>query len=156
MTGLPEKERAGSGARRAGRPRVLTRGQLPVVAVVAAGGALGAGARYGVALLLPTTADGFPWATFAVDVAGCALIGVLMAVVVDAAVGHRLLRPFLGTGVLGGFTTLSAYAGEADALLRAGHAATALTYLVGTLAAALSAVWAATVLTRRTILRRRV
>ncbi|MBB1258203.1 CrcB family protein [Streptomyces alkaliterrae] len=144
-----------SETKRVGRPRVPARKQLSVLAVVAAGGAVGAGARYGVELLWPPTAGGFPWATFAVNVVGCALIGVLMAVVVEAAVGHRLLRPFLGTGVLGGFTTLSAYAGEADALLRAGRAATALSYLALTLVAALAAVWAATVLTRRTILRRR-
>ncbi|WP_261988702.1 fluoride efflux transporter FluC, partial [Streptomyces sp. wa22] len=53
----------------------------------------------------------FPWAVFAVNVTGCALIGVLMVLLAErGTVTHPLVRPFLGVGVLGGFTTFSTYA----------------------------------------------
>jgi fluoride exporter len=105
--------------------------------VVAAGGALGAASRYGLGLILPDPVGaGFPWTTFAINVAGCLAIGVLAA----AMPRHRLLRPFLGAGFLGGFTTMSTYADQARALLVAGHWAVALSYVVATLVAALLAV----------------
>ncbi|MEU3402721.1 CrcB family protein [Streptomyces sp. NPDC006670] len=121
-----------------------------VVAAVAAGGALGACARYAVALLWPAAAEGFPWATFWTNVAGCALIGVLMALISEAGrrSPHPLLRPFAGTGVLGGFTTFSTYATDFSRLLDAGRAGLALAYAGLTLVGALGAVWAAASLTR--------
>ncbi|MGI5212647.1 fluoride efflux transporter CrcB [Plantactinospora sp. CA-290183] len=116
-------------------------------AVVALGGALGSGARYGLLLLWPHKPDGLPWATLVTNLAGCALIGVLMQVTGTRLAPHRLLRPFLGTGVLGGFTTFSTYAVDFRALLDAGRATLATGYLLGTLAGALAAVrlgmWAA-------------
>src|SRR5437763_10088263 len=90
---------------------------LPVVGVIAAGGALGALARYGVSLALPTQPGHFPWGTFAINVVGCALIGVLMVLIMEVWSAHRLLRPFLGVGVLGGFTTFSTYAVDLLGLL---------------------------------------
>jgi CrcB protein len=53
---------------------------------------------------------------------------------------HRLVRPFLGVGVLGGFTTFSTYAVDFNSLLRMGQLGTALLYLSGTLVSALLAV----------------
>jgi fluoride exporter len=111
-----------------------------VLGVVAAGGVLGALARYGIGVAFPHPPHGFPWATFAINVSGCLLIGVLMALVTDVWSGHRLLRPFLGTGLLGGFTTFSTYVVDTQHLLAAGAARTALAYLVGTVLAALIAV----------------
>jgi CrcB protein len=67
---------------------------------------------------------------------------------------HPLLRPFLATGVLGGYTTFSAYVVDTVHLARAGAPATALAYLFGTLAAALVATYAG-VLGTRLLLRRR-
>ncbi|MFG2293017.1 fluoride efflux transporter FluC [Streptomyces sp. NPDC048603] len=123
-----------------------------VLAVVAVGGALGAVARYGVSLLWPGAPGGFPWATFWINVTGCALIGVLMVLVSEGGrTAHALVRPFLGTGVLGGFTTFSAYALDFARLLDEGEAATALAYAGGTVAGALGAVWPAAVLTRRAV-----
>ncbi|MEV3988820.1 CrcB family protein [Streptomyces sp. NPDC049837] len=127
------------------------RAQGPVVAVVAAGGALGASARYGASLLWPTAAGGFPWTTLCVNAAGCALIGVLMVVITELGSAHRLVRPFLGTGVLGGFTTFSAYAADVRQLLVGGRTPTALAYLALTPAAALVAVATAAWLTRRVL-----
>jgi fluoride exporter len=114
-----------------GCPTVLA---VPAVLLVSAGGALGALARYGVTLALPTAPGGFPWATFWVNVTGCLLIGALVAYV-----GERPLpRLFLGTGVLGGYTTFSAYAVEVDGLA---HSSMPLAagYAAGTLIAALAA-----------------
>ncbi|OEJ98077.1 chromosome condensation protein CrcB [Streptomyces thermolilacinus SPC6] len=119
-----------------------------VLGAVALGGALGAGARYGVAVALPTGQDGFPWATLWTNVAGCALMGVFMALLDEARRPHRLLRPLVGTGMLGGFTTFSAYALETRALLEGGRAVTAFAYLAGTLVAALLAVAVAAWATR--------
>ncbi|MCT4356185.1 CrcB family protein [Streptomyces sp. Je 1-79] len=130
------------------------RGELPVVGVVAAGGALGAAARYGASLAWPTPAGAFPWTTLAVNTAGCAAIGVLTVLLTEAATApHPLLRPFLGTGILGGFTTFSAYALEAQRLLGAGDAGRGVAYLAGTVVAALGAVGAATLATRGALAR---
>jgi fluoride exporter len=119
-----------------------------VLAVIALGGGLGAVARYGVGRLWPTPASGFPWATFAVNATGCLLIGVLMVLLHEVWAAHPLLRPFLGVGVLGGFTTFSTYAEEVRALLRPGSAAVGLCYLAGTVLVALLAVLAGMRLTR--------
>jgi CrcB protein len=135
------------------RPRAVTAADWPLLGAVALGGALGSGARYGLWLLWPAPHGGFPWATWATNVAGCALMGVLTAAL-DASRPHRLLRPLLATGALGGFTTVSAYALETRALLESGRTATALAYLGGTLVAALLAVTAAAWATRAALARR--
>jgi CrcB protein len=122
-----------------------------VVAVVALGGAIGACARYGAALAWPTPSGGFPWTTLCVNALGCAVIGVFMVIITDVWTAHRLVRPFFGTGVLGGFTTFSTYATDVQRLTDGGHPRTALAYLALTLLAALAAVWAAAAVTRRTV-----
>ncbi|MFE6281006.1 fluoride efflux transporter CrcB [Streptomyces sp. NPDC057877] len=134
--------------------RSAWRAQLPVVAVVALGGGAGAAARYAVALWWPTGAGGFPWAVFGANVIGCAVIGVFLVAVTEARTAHPLVRPFFGTGVLGGFTTFSTYAVDIHDLIDAGHPGTALAYLAATLLAALTAVWLATTAARRVLLGR--
>ena len=135
--------------RRAG----LARGQAPVVAAVSLGGGLGASARYGVALAWPTAPGGFPWAPLGTNVTGCAAIGVLMVLISEVRTAHRLQRPFLGTGVLGGFTTLSTYAAETQQLVQGGRAGPALAYLGLTLLGALAAVWLTATATRAVVRR---
>ncbi|MFI6861391.1 fluoride efflux transporter CrcB [Streptomyces sp. NPDC050421] len=125
--------------------------QTAVVAVVALGGATGASARYGATLLWPTATGGFPWTTLVVNVVGCAVIGVFMVVISEAWPAHRLVRPFFGTGVLGGFTTFSTYAVDIERLVDGGRVRTGLAYLGLTLLAALAAVWSAVWLTRRAL-----
>ncbi|MCW7942860.1 hypothetical protein AAW14_12600 [Streptomyces hygroscopicus] len=127
-------------------------GQGPVLAVVALGGALGATARYAASLWWPWRAGGFPWTTFGINLVGCAVIGVFMVVITDVWAAHRLVRPFFGTGVLGGFTTFSTYAVEIQRLVAGGHARTALAYLFATLFGALAAVWLAMTATRRALM----
>jgi fluoride exporter len=128
-----------------------------VVAVIAVGGALGAAARYGAGLIWPTGPGTFPWTTLAINAAGCAIIGVFMVLISEVWAAHRLVRPFIGTGVLGGFTTFSTYAIEATRLVEVGRARTGLIYLILTVLVALVAlvaVWAAAAGTRRLITRR--
>jgi fluoride exporter len=122
-----------------------------VLVAVATGGALGALARWGVAEALPHDADRFPWSTFAVNVVGCFLIGVVMVLVVERWSHRPLARPFLGTGVLGGFTTFSTYAVDTRGLLAAGQPAVAAAYVLGTLVLGLLAVGAALRITERVV-----
>lgn len=86
---------------------------VPLLLVVAAGGALGSLARYAVSVAVPHDPTELPIATLLVNVVGCLLLGVL----VGGWPAARWGRPFLGTGVLGGFTTFSAFALEIDRLL---------------------------------------
>ncbi|WP_312884683.1 fluoride efflux transporter FluC [Nocardia barduliensis] len=137
-------ERGKSNARR----REFWRTHGVVLVVVAVGGALGALGRYGLAQGLPGRAGHIPWATFVTNVSGCFAIGVLMVAVTEIWTVHRLLRPFLGVGVLGGFTTFSTYANEIRELLRPGTIVAAAGYLAGTLICALLATFAAMWLTR--------
>ncbi|MEU2287108.1 fluoride efflux transporter CrcB [Streptomyces sp. NPDC013178] len=131
--------------------RELVRGQASVIAVVAVGGAMGAAARYGASLLWPTATGAFPWTTLTVNTVGCAMIGVLMVLITEVWAAHRLVRPFFGTGVLGGFTTFSTYTVDIQHLVQIDHARTGLAYLAATLIAALAAVWCAAAATRRLI-----
>jgi CrcB protein len=132
----------------------LVGARVRVLGVIAAGGGLGALARYGLQAVLPTVPGGFPWGTFLVNVGGCALIGVLMVLVTDVVTGLPLLRPFVGVGVLGGFTTFSTYVNEIRGLLRPGSLPVAAAYLAGTLACALLAVLVGIASTRAVVVRR--
>ena len=114
---------------------------LAVLATVSLGGVLGSLGRYAVGATLPPTPGGFPWATLVVNVSGAFAMGLLVAYLVDRPGTHRLARPFLGVGVLGGWTTFSALAVDAVQLGAADRAQVALayvatTFLVGTLAVA--------------------
>ena len=112
-----------------------------MLAAVATGGALGTVARWAAAIASPTPPTGFPWMTLAVNVLGCFLIGVLVALVTDVVAAHPLVRPFLGTGVLGGFTTFSGYAVDGTQLLQQERVGAAGAYLATTLLGALLATW---------------
>lgn len=116
---------------------------------VALGGALGSVARYGLGVTARALWPGWPWGTFLVNVIGSFAIGLLFA--------GFLLRPApewlrlgLITGVLGGFTTFSAFSIEALELLRTDGAAGAALYVVATLVLGLAAcalgMWLARVL----------
>lgn len=140
------------GGLRAGVPRRSGwRTQAPVVAVVALGGGTGAAARYAASLWWPAQSGAFPWTTFGVNVAGCAVIGVFMVVITEVWTAHRLVRPFFGTGVLGGFTTFSTYAVDTRTLFADGWVPTGLAYLAATPLAALTAVWLAAWAARRVL-----
>jgi fluoride exporter len=130
-------------------------GQGPIVAAVAVGGVIGSLARYGATVLWPTASGAFPWTILIVNVVGCAFIGAFMVVITEMWTAHRLVRPFFGTGVLGGFTTFSTYAADIEHLVDGGRARTGMAYLALTLLAALLAVWTSATLTRSLIRWRR-
>jgi CrcB protein len=115
---------------------------------------LGALARYGAATAWPHPASGFPWSTFVVNVTGCLLIGVLMVIVTDVLPHRRLVRPFLGVGVLGGYTTFSTYIVDIHKAASAGAPGVALAYLAATLIAAVLAVGAGSSVTSLFVRRR--
>lgn len=117
---------------------------------VAAGGAIGALARYGLTRAFPPVPGGFPWATWSINVGGCLLIGALMAWL-SAKAAPRWVRPLLGIGVLGGFTTFSTYTVDAIQLVHTGHPYRALVYVLSTLLAALIAVFIGSQLTRKAL-----
>ncbi len=121
---------------------MLVAGRWDVLAAVAAGGALGSLARWALGEALPTSSGEFPWATFAANVSGALALGLLMVLVLDLWPPGRYLRPFLATGLIGGFTTFSAYMLETRDLLDDGQAGLALTYVAATLVAGLAATWA--------------
>jgi fluoride exporter len=119
-----------------------------VVAAVGLGGAVGAAARYGLGVAWPDDPAGFPWTTFTINVTGCMAIGVLLATLERLTAPHRLVRPLLGTGLLGGFTTLSTYADQTRALLAAGRWLLAGAYVAATLVTAVVGVWLGTIAVR--------
>lgn len=126
----------------------VRRAPWAVLGVISAGGVVGAECRVGVSVLWPQSAGGFPWATFLINVSGCFLIGVLVVLIAEVWSAHRLLRPFLGVGVLGGYTTFSTYVLDVQQLVTAGAARTALLYLMGTPLVAVAAAYGGMFITR--------
>lgn len=114
---------------------------------VAAGGALGAAARYllGVAATRAFGRD-FPWGTLSVNVAGSLAMGILVGLIARRGGAH--LHPFLAIGVLGGFTTFSSFALEAVTLWDRGQANAALGYVLGSVILSILAVVAGLALVR--------
>jgi fluoride exporter len=114
---------------------------------VALGGALGASARYltsvGAARLFGA---GFPWGTVIVNVLGSFLMGVL--VVVLAQRDAMRLVPFLMTGILGGFTTFSAFSLDAVKLFQSGQPALAALYVLGSVTLSIAGLVAGMALAR--------
>lgn len=110
------------------------------VVAVALGGAIGAVARWALGEWFPD-GGGFPWTTFMINVVGSFLLALLPAAAVVLA--HPRWPVFLGTGVLGGFTTLSTYAEQGRSMIADGSPWLAFLYLAGTLLACLVAVMVA-------------
>lgn len=117
------------------------------LAAVAAGGALGASLRWLMGLWL--VRPGFPWATLTVNILGSAAIGLLWVLLVTRYDAAQPWRAFLFTGLLGGFTTFSAFALETLQLLEQGAAGRASIYIMASVAACLFACWAGMSLARQ-------
>lgn len=100
--------------------------------LVAIGGGLGAVARYALSgwILPHTLQQKFPWPTFAVNVLGCLAAGILFAAAAKHDVFSPHLRLFLFTGLLGGFTTFSAFGLETAHLLKRGDVGVAAAYVL--------------------------
>jgi CrcB protein len=116
--------------------------------LAALGGALGALARWAVAVGLPSSPTGWPWATLLVNLTGCLLLGVLFAVLAARFPDADWPRPLLAVGVLGGYTTYSAFAVEVVHLAESGAVLTATTYVVASVVGGVAAVAAGTLAVR--------
>ena len=114
------------------------------ILLVAAGGALGAVARYGLGSLLTPLSDrpALPWGTLAVNLVGCFLIGAAFGVAEGREAPSELVRVFFMVGILGGFTTFSAFGLETATLLRSGAHGLASANIVLQVLGGLAAVWA--------------
>ena len=99
---------------------------------VALGGALGAVGRYLVGLSLKT-ASGFPWATISVNILGSLLMGLVIGWLSRQNGGSDALRLFVAVGILGGFTTFSAFSMDLFTLLERRDIAATMLYLGGSL-----------------------
>jgi fluoride exporter len=128
--------------------RELTRSNGAVLVAIALGGGIGSVLRYLIATTVSAPPGMFPWGTFLTNVVGCLLIGVLMVVITEVRSAHRLVRPFLGIGLLGGFTTFSIHAEEVRGLLHHGSLGVAIGYVAATLLSAMLAVLAGVLLNR--------
>jgi CrcB protein len=121
------------------RPAASQQRRPAVLVAVAAGGALGAPARYGVALAVTVSPGTFPWGTFWINISGSFTLAVVLAVVLVRYPADRFVRPFVATGFLGAFTTYSTFAVETDLLVRNGHAGVALAYVAASVVGGLTA-----------------
>ncbi|MEO7289283.1 MAG: CrcB family protein [Jatrophihabitantaceae bacterium] len=94
----------------------MSRPDAAVLSVVSLGGGLGSLARYGLGRAWPDAAHQLPYTTLAINLTGSLLLGMLVVAVTEIWRPHRLVRPLLGTGILGGYTTFSTFAVQARAL----------------------------------------
>jgi CrcB protein len=116
---------------------------MPVFIGVALAGAGGAAARYGLDTVFQRDAQHVPWVTFAVNISGSFLLGVVVALL-DAH-PHPAVRPTITIGFLGAYTTFSTLSLETYRLVDRGHVLLASAYALGSLVAGLAAVTAGVV-----------
>jgi CrcB protein len=117
------------------------------LAQVAIGGAIGASARYLTGLLaVRLLGKGFPWGTLFVNIVGSFLMGVLVVALLH--VGGNRFAPLLMTGLLGGFTTFSAFSLDAVTLYERGALALAAAYITASVVFSLAALFAGLLIAR--------
>ena len=122
--------------------RIRTRrSQLVILAALGCGGLLGSVARYAVSVAIPIANGQFPWNTFIINVTGSAVLGFLLILLIEQFPRGRLVRPFIGTGVIGAYTTFSTFEVNALLLFREHHLMTGVSYVVASLLAGLLAMW---------------
>jgi CrcB protein len=126
-----------------------SRRTIATAVVIAAGGVIGALARFGIETVWPWVPPEFPWATLSTNLLGCVLIGVLLVATLEARPAAWWVRPTLAVGVIGGFTTFSTLAVEAVVLVDEQAQRVALVYLCVSVIAGLGCVWLSAQLTRR-------
>ncbi len=121
--------------------------RLLILATV--GGAIGSGARHLVNIAMTRSlGPAFPWATLTVNVVGSFLMGFLVDMIMRRFGGSPEMRTFLATGILGGFTTFSAFSLDISTLLSRDEIITALVYILASVAISLLALYAGLALSR--------
>jgi CrcB protein len=118
-------------------------GVIHKIGWVGVGGFLGANARYWVgAWVQARLGEAFPWATFAINVSGSLLLGLLLGLLAGRGDAQAAaLRLSVAAGFLGAYTTFSTFEHETLTLLEGGAAARALVYLAGSVVLGLAAAW---------------
>lgn len=135
---VPVDPDAGTGpAPRATRPWVHRR--LDVLAAVAAGGAIGNLARYGISRTFPVDPGRFPTSTLVINTSGSFVLGLVLVLLIERLPPSRYARAFLAVGIVGAFTTFSTFAVEAAQLVADQHVALAATFVVTSIGAGLAA-----------------
>ncbi|MBV8971343.1 MAG: fluoride efflux transporter CrcB [Sphingomonadaceae bacterium] len=122
---------------------------MPPIVLVMAGGAAGAALRFLVGQwALTTLGPGLPFGTWAVNILGGLAMGLLVGGLARASAGGEPLRLLLGVGVLGGFTTFSAFSLELVTMIARGDVVLALAYAVSSVAGSVVALYAGLMLAR--------
>lgn len=122
---------------------------MPPLILVMVGGAIGAGFRYHLSrVALQQMGPGFPWGTWIANLLGGLLMGVLAGTLAREVDGGAPLRLFLGVGVLGGFTTFSAFSLETYTMLVRGDYMMAVAYAVSSVTGAVLLLFLGILLTR--------
>jgi CrcB protein len=112
------------------------------IAAIAVAGALGALTRYGVGQVIgPARPQGFPWATFVVNITGSFVAGLLIALFASRFAANEVLAAALLVGFLGAYTTFSAFAVQTQQLLGAGASTTAVVYMAASVVFGVAAAW---------------
>jgi len=142
-TGSPGRDVFAVPAGRRNRTR-----HVAVLACIAVGGGIGSAARYLVSVLIGVPEHGFPWGTFAANLAGCFALGLLMVFLTEVWPPGRYARPFVAIGVIGGFTTFSTLVVEIRDLAATGLWSRADAYALSSLVAGLVAVWCGMLIAR--------
>ncbi len=120
-----------------------------IVLWVALGGAIGSAARYGVTVWSGRVLGaGFPWGTLAVNIIGCFTMGLLIELMAQKLNVSMETRAFLTTGILGGFTTFSAFSLDFALLVERKSYGLAGAYAAGSVILSLAAVFAGLYLVR--------
>lgn len=127
------------------------RGPMTRLLLVAAGGALGASARYGAGVLAQRLAPGaaWPWATFGVNLLGGLLMGLLVGWLGQRAAGGDHVRLFAAVGLLGGFTTFSAFSLETALMIERREIGLAAGYAAASVVASVAALFLGLAIARR-------
>jgi CrcB protein len=117
--------------------------------LASAGGALGAGARYLVNVgFARAFGPAFPWGTFFVNISGSLAMGLLAGWLLARGGEDAELRVFLATGILGGYTTFSAYSLDAVNLFKSGATGAGIAYVAGSVVLSIAALVAGLALAR--------
>ena len=117
--------------------------------IVFIGGGLGSTLRYAVNLLsLRTLGTGFPWGTFIINITGSTVMGLVAGYLAFRGEASQPWRLFLMTGILGGYTTFSAFSLDAGLLYERGEVGLALAYVIGSVVISICGLFAGLALIR--------
>ena len=115
---------------------------MPNFLLVMIGGAIGAGLRHGGGLAAPRLGEAFPWGTFIVNLTGGLFAGLLLGFLLSRGAEGEPWRLLLGVGLLGGFTTFSAFSAETAFMVQNGEFGIALIYVLASVLGALALLFA--------------